>query len=120
MDMNVLVGLMIVDIAVDYENDEIWFYTPNRTFKMYHLQDCCESVTISDVVGDPADFAGQTILSAYESSNESNEGYGSQTWTFYDIRCLKGSLNIRWFGESNGYYSESVDLVEIVDGKPVW
>lgn len=89
-----------------------------RIFRMYHRQDCCESVYIESVNGDLSDLVGSPIVLADEAFGEAPEGFfeaegytpESQTWTFYRFATVKGFVDIRWFGSSNGYYSESVNF----------
>lgn len=91
-----------------------------RTFVMYHSQDCCESVSIEDVAGNPDDLLNSPITMADESSSgdrpadvpEPEYAPESQTWTFYRFATVKGYVTLRWLGESNGYYSESVTFAE--------
>lgn len=94
--------------------DAIYFIVDdNERYVMYHDQDCCEYVTIEDIVGDLQDLIGSPLLEAEESSNSGDveEGYGDTfTWTYYKFGTIKGHVNIRWYGSSNGYYSESVSL----------
>lgn len=77
-------------------------------FRMYHQQDCCENVSVEDVCGDVGDLIGAEVLHFEERTDEAETDWGHTTWTFYDIQTTKGCVNIRWCGESNGYYSESV------------
>lgn len=93
------------------ESEEILFTTENGDiFRMYHEQDCCEDVRIEDIGGDVDDLIGNPILLAEEVTNEGELDYGNTcTWTWYHFATIKGYVTIRWYGESNGYYSESVN-----------
>ena len=94
--------------------DEIKFYcSDGYLYTMKHWQDCCESVTIDTIDGDLSDLIGSKILMAECESKDgtTNDEYSeSSTWTFYKFATIKGYVTIRWYGTSNGYYSESVDF----------
>ncbi len=97
-------------------NDELRFYlTDEHYVRMHHNQDCCESVTIEDIVGDLDDLVGTPLLVVEERVSRNDGGTDelycdSYTWTYYSFRTIKGSVDIRWYGSSNGYYSEGVDI----------
>lgn len=88
-------------------------------FKMHHYQSCCESCSIEDIAGSIEDILGSEVLLAEEvTSHENPEGVtkeyqNSFTWTFYKLSTIKGSITIRWYGRSTGYYSESVSFDKI-------
>lgn len=101
------------------DEDITFFCIDGNSYRLYHSQDCCEDVSVEDVVGDLDDLIGSTILKASEDTSDVNpEGItkdyqNSFTWTFYNISTMKGHVTIRFYGESNGYYSESVDFVKL-------
>lgn len=110
---SVLIGKTIQKI--DGLMDSLFFFvSEEESYKMYHAQDCCESVQIEDICGELDWLIGTPILQAEERTNSSDRRLGeSFTWTFYEISTIKGSVTIRWYGCSNGYYSESVDFVRL-------
>ena len=105
------------------ENEELIFTLDSgERYSLYHEQDCCEGVYIEDIIGDLQDLVNSPILMAEEVVSQENpedrnnkEKYqdSSFTWTFYKLATIKGYVTIRWYGESNGYYSESVDFRKI-------
>jgi hypothetical protein len=108
--------------------------TEGYLFILHHEQDCCETVELEDVVGDLMDLLGYPLLESEEVTSDLSEvkelplgdvkleligrtpnelscrHLESATWTFYKFATIKGHVNMRWMGESNGYYSESVEL----------
>lgn len=117
-----LLGKTFTSVRGEVGGEQIEFICDDGSiYVMHHQQDCCEGVTIESIVGDLADLVGSPILHAEEStSDEDPEGYRAEseyrdsfTWTFYKLATVKGWVDIRWLGESNGYYSESVDLTRV-------
>jgi hypothetical protein len=99
------------------ELNELLFETiDGKTYKLYHEQDCCECVMIESIVGDLSDLEGEPILMAEEVAGETggDNCEGHYTWTFYKLATRKGYVDIRWYGSSNGYYSESVSFCKVV------
>lgn len=119
LDVSHLVGKHLTGVE-KRNDDEIVFTTADgEEYRLMHFSDCCESVTIEDVCGDLSDLVGHPILTAEEVVHQQKNPEGvkvpeyqdSFTWTFYKFATNKGSVTIRWYGESNGYYSESVSFV---------
>lgn len=96
--------------GIEQYSDEIVIETDKGTLKMFHAQDCCEHVTVEDFELD-CDLTGAKIKRLLEISHGDPNAEESATWTFYRLETDKGDLWLRWIGESNGYYSETVTVV---------
>lgn len=102
------------------------YCSDGSSYQMFHDQDCCESVEVEDVCGDLNSIINSEILLAEQVTSEDEnpdeilehiEGkdfdHESFTWTFYKLVTQNGFITIRWYGCSNGYYSEEVTFIEI-------
>lgn len=115
MNIDALKGKILSDILIDEDKENVTFITiDGEKYKMYHEQDCCEDVRIESIDGDMEDLLGSVIMHAEEVTQEGHAGGDdTATWTFYKISTNKGGVTIRWYGVSNGYYSEEVSFSKI-------
>lgn len=124
-DLNKLLGQTLIDIKVKTNNDGEdlinFISSSGDCFRMFHSQSCCEQVTIDEIIGDLSNLIDSPILVAESVSNNKPlpgfpiRNHESYTWTFYKFSTIKGSVTIRWYGCSNGYYSESVSFRQILE-----
>lgn len=118
LDISILKGKTLTNIEVE-SDEQVKNYirftdTDNNNYIMFHERDCSETVYIEDICGDINNLIGSPLSMAEcvtkENSDTSYEDGCSITWTFYKLATVKGYVTIRWYGESNGWYSEKVDF----------
>ena len=125
-EMSDLLGLTfssVTQIEEDGGDRIVFTSTDGRHFGMYRFQDCCESVYIESITGDLSDLVESPLLRAEKSVSEDDPvdwkapewREDCHLWTFYKFATRKGYVDIRWYGESNGYYSVGVELREFFD-----
>ena len=116
--VSALLGKTLNNIEVNNVNggDEIIFFCQDGAkYRMYHEQDCSESVFIEDICGSLPALIGKPLTMAEDVSNKcgrpaKDPWVYSCTWTWYKFATVTGYVTIRWYGESNGQSSEGVDF----------
>lgn len=113
-DIGLLVGKTIKKIT-DSSDELLFECTDESAFRQYHMQDCCEQVVIYDINGGLHNLIGEEIVYAsvytdgdWPSDVPTPECLESFTWTIVTLKTANAEVVIRWLGQSNGYYSESV------------
>ena len=107
----------VMSSVTSKSNDELCFVAETgEEFKFVHQQNCCESVWIEDIDGDLQDLVGSpmTMAEEVEGSQEPRiQDYPDEsfTWTYYKFATPKGYVTVRFYGSSNGYYSEGVSFM---------
>lgn len=125
-EFNKLVGQTITSIKEQL--DELHIETTTGRYKLYHYQDCCETVGLHQTVGSIESVLNSPVTKTDESSSplppedpqfkteREAEEYEpeSETWSLFEIETENGGkVAFLWHGESNGYYSEGVSFEQL-------
>lgn len=120
-----LIGLTLKEVTVNKQDDVITYTSEcGQQFRMLHHHDCCETVYIEDIEGDINDLIGSPILVAETVQDAMQQAMNliiplpekngeCEQWTFYRLATAKGWVVIRWYGDSNGYYSTDVSFERV-------
>ena len=102
-------GMTITAVVYKEVNESLLIHLNTHVLEMIHHQDCCETVYLADVVGSFEDLIGYPLLEVSETFVDIGSKHMFSTASCYNFRTVKASVQLRWVGESNGYYSETVD-----------
>jgi hypothetical protein len=125
IEIEEFLGKTFTEVSAIGDNTSLYFKTETEVYEMFHEPDCCEDVYLDEYHGDFKDLVGKPILKA-EESIKTMDDYSKEelkdndmldeesfTWTFYNIATIKGDVQLKWYGVSNGYYSESISIKTI-------
>lgn len=114
-ELSSLVGEVLTHIDADGDEEIMLTTASGRKIHIYHMQSCCESVRIEDTQGKWHELIGKVIVEASEDVRSSGGPQCPESWTRTTLtfRVDGATVISRWIGESNGYYSESVDIEEL-------
>lgn len=102
-------------VGAEEDSQEVTFeFTNGEKATFMHYQDCCEDVHLADILGDIKSLIGAPLTYAKIATNQHSEGIcESTTETYYIFKTDNDPCGVTflWRGESNGWYSEDVDIV---------
>jgi len=101
-----LIGTIFTNVY--NQDDKLIFENSDGKLIFEHSQSCCERVYVEDIWGDLEDLVDTPILEASERTKDDPNAEECGQWTFYEYRTIKGSVTVRWYGSSNGYYGVGV------------
>ena len=102
-------GMTITAVVYKEDDESLLIHLNTHVLEMIHHQGCCETVYLADVVGSFEDLIGYPLLEVSESIVDIGNSDISSTASYYNFKTVKASVQLRWIGESNGFYSETVD-----------
>lgn len=102
-------GMTITAVVYKETSESLHIHLNTHVLEMIHHQECCETVYLADVVGSFEDLIGYPLLEVSENLIDIGSEDISSTASYYNFRTIKASVQLRWVGESSGYYSETVD-----------
>lgn len=121
IELNVLVNTIMSSVIYN-EDEEAILFTDNNSNKyiLMHEQDCCEDVYVESIEGDLNDLVNTPILVAEKMDNigempPKDPLDARYIWTFYKFATVKGYVTIRFYGSSNGNYSEAVSFFQVTE-----
>lgn len=112
--------------AIRFPEDECEIVTYSGTLRLFHSQDCCENVCCTNdetelrdaLTGRPLVsvtrdiYADETPLSIPPLAVKACNPHDSFTWTIFHCELHGGEVvDVVFYGESNGYYCETADMV---------
>jgi hypothetical protein len=107
-----------IDGSNSDDSDTIITTSDGSIYTLTHIQDCCEHVRVYGSVGNIDDILNAEVIAAEDTNPMDNPNapdykiYDSATWSQFRIVTNKGTFEIWWLGESNGYYSETVSVIK--------
>ncbi|NDB84712.1 MAG: hypothetical protein EB127_18705 [Alphaproteobacteria bacterium] len=107
-----------IDGSNSDDSDTIITTSDGSIYTLTHIQDCCENVRVYGTVGNIDDVLNEEVIDVEDTNPMDNPNapdykyYESATWSQFRIVTNKGTFEMWWLGESNGYYSETVSVIK--------